>query len=107
VSRIQSKIDAQEWLTNQLEREGPALWTEQERRELAQELAQDYRPGAAQWHIKEYAEEEGASPVYVITHGGAFGIHSVEGKEAHDKAHAIMRALNALDREMSELGKSG
>ena len=45
--------------------------------------------------------------MYVITHGGAFGIHSVEGKEAHDKAHAIMRALNALDREMSELGKSG
>jgi hypothetical protein len=99
-------MDAQEWLTNQLEREGPALWAERERRELAQELAQDYRPGAAQWRIKEYAEGEGASPVYVITHG-AFGIHSVEGKEAHDKAQAIMRALNALDREMSELGKSG
>ena len=107
MSRIQSKMDAQEWLTNQLEREGPALWTEQERRELAQELAQNYRPGAAQWRIKEYTEGQGASPVYVITHGGAFGIHSVEGKEAHDKAQAIMRALNELDREMSELGKSG
>jgi hypothetical protein len=34
--------------------------------------------------------------VYVVTHGGAFGIHSVEGKEAHDKAHAIMRALNGI-----------
>ena len=59
MSPIQSKMDAQEWLTNQLGREGPALFTEQERRELAQELAQDYRPGAAQWRVKEYAEGEG------------------------------------------------
>jgi hypothetical protein len=107
VSPIESKMEAQEWLSNQLDREGPRLWTEQERRELAQKLAQDYRPGSALWRIKEYTERQGTSPVYVVTHGGAFGIHSVEGKEAHDKANAIMRALNALDREMSELGKSG
>ena len=107
MSPIQSKTDAREWLANQLDREGPSLWTEQERQDLARKLADDYRPGAAQWGVREYREAEGTSPVYVITHGGAFGIHSVEGTSAQDKAQAIMRALNVLDREMSGSDESG
>ena len=101
-------MDAREWLTNQLEREGPALWTEQERRGARAGLGSGLPAGGrAMAYQGIRGKKEGASPVYVVTHGGAFGIHSLEGKEAHDKAQAIMRALNALDREMSELGKSG
>jgi hypothetical protein len=105
VSLIQSKIEAEKWLTNRLAQEGPGLWTDRESEELAAKLAQDYRPQGSAWHVKEWRQQPEGILVHVVTRGGDLGIHSInepgKGREkSREKAEAIMRALNALDAEM-------
>jgi hypothetical protein len=107
VSLIQSKMEAEKWLAKRLAQEGPDLWTDREREELAAKLAQDYRPQGAAWRVKEWTQQPEGIPVQVVTRGGDFGIHTInepgKGREkAREKASAIMRALNALDAEMRE-----
>ena len=92
--------ERQEWFANQLNIEGPHLWIEQERQELARKLAQDYHRGQGTWRIQEWAlGPEGT--VYGLTRTGELAILSIHaGREARDKALAVMRTLNALDCEM-------
>jgi hypothetical protein len=99
VSPIRTKLEAESWLEKRLAHEGPELWTDQERKNLADQLAQDYRPvsGGPQWSVKRWTERPSGNPVYVVTRGGVVGIHTVPDR---DKADAIMRALQALDAEM-------
>jgi hypothetical protein len=103
---IRSKKDAQDWLSRQLEVEGPRLWTDKERKDLARKLAQDYRPnGVGAWHLQEWTHD--GSPVFGVTRSGELAVHTIDGpKEARDKALAVMRTLNALDREMRQPGES-
>ena len=107
MSPIRTKIEAENWLEKRLAQEGPGLWTDRERKELADQVAQDYRPvsGEPKWRVKHWTEKPDGSPVYVVTRGGVVGIHRVEDREkASEKADAIMRALNALDAEMRPPG---
>jgi hypothetical protein len=97
---IRSRIDAEHWLMRRLALEGPGLWTVQQCRELGKKLARDYRPRGTKWHVKQWTHQAGGNPVYVVTRGGEFGIHSVVGERASEKADAVMHALNALDGEM-------
>jgi hypothetical protein len=92
-------LAAESWLEKRLAHEGPGLWTDQERKDLADQLAQDYRPvsGGSEWNVKRWTEQPSGMPVYVVTRGGVVGIHTVPDR---DKADAIMRALKALDAEM-------
>jgi hypothetical protein len=102
MSPIRSRIEAENWLTRRLALEGPGLWTVQEYRELGKKLARDYRPRGPKWRVKEWVQRPEGLPVYVVTRGGDFGIHRVDDHErAHEKADAVMQALNALDAEMS------
>jgi hypothetical protein len=107
VSLIQSKIEAEKWLTNRLAQEGSGLWTDREIEELAAKLAQDYRPQGAEWRVKEWRQHPEGILVHVVTRGGDLGIYSVnepgKGREkSRQKADAIVRALNALDAEMRD-----
>lgn len=98
---ITSKLEARNWLANRLAQEGPGLWTDRERDELGRKLAQDYRRQDSEWRVTQWVEVPGEAPVYVVTHGGRVGIHTVDDREkAREKADAIVRALNALDAEM-------
>jgi hypothetical protein len=99
VSPIRTKGEAESWLEERLAQEGPGLWTDRERKNLANQVAQDYRPASRgpQWSVKRWTEGPGGIPGYVVTRGGIVGIHTVPDRE---KADAIMRALNALDTEM-------
>jgi hypothetical protein len=98
---ITSKPEAAHWLANRLAQEGPGLWTDRERDELGKKLAQDYRQQDSEWRVTQWAQAPGEAPVYVVTHGGRFGIHTIDDREkAREKAEAIMRALNALNTEM-------
>jgi hypothetical protein len=110
VSLLQSKLEAEKWLAKRLAQEGPGLWTDREREEVAAKLAQDYRPQGAAWRVKEWTQQPEGIPVHVVTRGGDFGIHTINEPEkgfekGRQKADAIMRALNALDAEMRD--KSG
>ena len=110
VSLIQSKLEAEKWLAKRLADEGPSLWTDREREELAAKLAKDYRPQGAAWRVKDWTQQPEGIPIHVVTRGGDFGIHTINepGKgfeKGRQKADAIMRALNALDAEMRD--KSG
>ena len=49
MSLIQSKLQAENWLTKRLGQEGLGFWTDREREELAAKLAQDYRPQGPEW----------------------------------------------------------
>ena len=105
MSPIQSKMEAEKWLAKRLAQEGPGLWTDREREELAAKLAQDYRPQGAAGRVKDWTQVPEGIPVHVVTRGGDFGIHTInepsKGFEIpHQKADAITRALNALDAEM-------
>jgi hypothetical protein len=107
VSLIQSKMEAKNWLAKRLAQEGPGLWTDREREELAAKLAQDYRPQGPEWRVKPWTRGPEESSVHVITRGGRFGIHtSDDAEKASEKADAITRALNALDAEMRNRGQS-
>jgi hypothetical protein len=98
---ITSKLEAKNWLANRLAQEGPGLWTDRERDELGKKLAQDYRRQDSEWRVGQWTQGPGEAPVYVVTHGGRVGIHTVDDREkAQEKADAIVRALNALDAEM-------
>ena len=98
---IQSKIEANNWLTKRLAQEGPGLWTDREREELGKKLAQDYRREGSQWRVTQWTQQGENISVHVVTRGGRVGIHTVDDREkAREKADAIMRALNALDAEM-------
>lgn len=99
MSPIPTRVEAESWLEKRLADEGPKLWTDRELKDLADQLAQDYRPapGGPQWSVKRWTEGPGGNPVYVVTRGGVVGIHTVPDRE---KADAIMRALQALDAEM-------
>jgi hypothetical protein len=103
VSPIPTRLEAESWLEKRLAHEGPELWTDRERKDLADQLAQDYRPasGGPQWSVKRWTEGPSGTPVYVVTRGGVVGIHTVPDRE---KADAIMRALKALDAEMRPPG---
>ena len=103
MSPIPTRLEAESWLEKRLAHEGPELWTDQERKDLADQLAQDYRPaaGAPQWSVKRWTEGPSGIPVYVVTRGGIVGIHTVPDRE---KADAVMRALKALDEEMRPPG---
>lgn len=94
---IQTKVDAVDWLEKRLAQEQPGSWTDRERRDLAEKLAQDYQPGGPRWRVKELTERPEGAPSYVVTGGGVFGIYSVPDPE---KAEAVVRTLNALDAEM-------
>ncbi len=101
MSPIRTKIDAEEWLEKRLAQEGPGLWTDEDRKILADRVAQDYRPGGPKWRVKPWTQMPEGISVYVVTRGGAFGILTVDDRDrASDKAEAIVRALNALDAEM-------
>ncbi len=101
MSSIQSKLQAENWLAKRLGQEGPGLWTDREREELAAKLAQDYRPQGPEWRVKPWTPDPQEISVHVVTRGGTFGIHTSDDREkAREKAEAIMRALNALDAEM-------
>jgi hypothetical protein len=107
VSLIQSKMQAENWLAKQLAQEGPGLWTDREREEVAAKLAQDYRPQGPEWRVKQWTQGPEESSVHVVTRGGSFGIHTSDDREkAREKADAISRALNALDAEMRNRGQS-
>jgi hypothetical protein len=109
VSPIRTKIEAESWLEERFAQEGPGLWTDQERKELAEQVAQVYRPasGGPKWRVKHWTQRPEGNSVYVVTRGGIVGIHTVDELErAGEKADAIMRALNALDAEMSPPGDS-
>ena len=112
MSLISSKMEAEKWLVKRLAQEGPGLWTDREREELAAKLAQDYRPRGAAWRVKDWTQQPEGIPVHVVTRGGDFGIHTINEPEkgfekGRQKADAIMRALNALDAEMRDTaGKS-
>ena len=99
---IRSRIEAEHWLTRRLALEGPGLWTVQEYQELGKRLARDYRPSGPQWRVKEWTQRPEGIPVYVVTRGGDFGIHQVDGHDrALEKADAVMQTLNALDAVMN------
>jgi hypothetical protein len=103
VSPIRTKIDAKGWLEKRLAQEGPGLWTDEDRKVLADQLAEDYRPqpGGPRWRVKPWTQRPDGTSVYVVTRGGVVGIRSVDDRDrASDKAEAIVRALNALDAEM-------
>jgi hypothetical protein len=101
VSPIRSKMEAESWLAEKLREEGPDLWKDRQREELARKLAQDYRPGSPKWHVEEWTKRPEGVSVCVVTRGGVLGIHSVDDpKEPRAKADAIVRALEALDGEM-------
>jgi hypothetical protein len=105
VSPIQTKVDAVRWLSKRLAQEGPDLWAEGEREELAEKLAQDYRAEGPVWRVKEWTQQAENTSVQVVTRGGSFGIYSVDDRQdARKKADAIVRALNALDAEMRGKG---
>ena len=111
MSLIQSKLEAEKWLGKRLAEEGPGLWKDREREELAAKLAQDYRPQGAAWRVTEWRPQPEGIPVLVVTRGGDFGIHTINEPEkgfekGRLKADAIMRALNALDAEMRDRGRS-
>ena len=101
MSPIQTRIEAENWLEKRLRLEGPGLWKERERKELADQVAQDYRPGGARWHVKQWMQRPEGIPVYVVTRGDLVGIHTIDDR---DKADAIMRTLNALDAEVRPPG---
>jgi hypothetical protein len=104
MSPIRSRMEAEDWLARRLALEGPGLWTVQQYKELGKKLAQDYRPNASKWRVKEWTQQPEGIPVYVVTRGDHIGIHRVDDPErAHEKADAVMQALNALDAEMSVL----
>ena len=106
MSPIRSKTEAEHWLARRLALEGPGLWTVQEYKELGKKLAQDYRPRGPKWRLKEWTQRPEGIPVYVVTRGGDVGIHIVDDLErGSEKADAVMQALNALDAEMSKLGR--
>jgi hypothetical protein len=103
---IRSRTEAEHWLARRLALEGPGLWTVQQYHELGKKLAGDYRPRGPKWRVKEWTQPEG-NPVYVVTRGGEFGIHRVDDHDrAHEKADAVMHALNALDALMSKAGQA-
>jgi hypothetical protein len=107
VSPIRSKMEAETWLAKRLALEGPGLWTVGELKELAEKLAQDYRPKGPKWRVKEWTQRPEGTSVYVVTRGGDVGIHRVDDRErAAEKADAVMQALNALDAEMSNSGQA-
>jgi hypothetical protein len=98
---ITSKLEAYKWLANRLAQEGPGLWSDREREELGKKLAQDYRRQDSEWHVNQWTQGPGDTPVHVVTRGGRVGIYTVDDREkAREKADAIVRALNALDAEM-------
>jgi hypothetical protein len=105
VSPIQTKLDAVSWLAKRLAQEGPDLWADREREEIAKRLAQDYRAEGPVWRVKEWTQQPENTSVQVVTRGGSFGIYSVDDQQnARGKADAIMRALNALDTEVRDKG---
>lgn len=107
MSLIESKSQAEDWLAKRLGQEGPGFWTDREREELAGKLAQDYRPQGPEWRVKQWTQGPQETSVHVVTRGGTFGIHTSDhGEKAREKAEAIMRALNALDAEMRNKGRS-
>ena len=107
VSPIRSKMEAESWLAERLREEGPDLWRDRQREELARKLAQDYRPGAPKWRVEEWTQRPEGVSVYVVTRGGVLGIHSVDDpEEAREKAEAIVRALDALDVQMRGSGQT-
>ncbi len=108
MSPIRSKMEAESWLAERLREEGPDLWRDRQREELARKLAQDFRPGSPKWRVEEWTQSsEGVVPVYVVTRGGILGIHSVNDPEkAREKADAIVRALDALDAQMRGSGQT-
>jgi hypothetical protein len=100
-------MEAENWLAKRLAQEGPGLWTDRECEELAERLARDYRPRGPKWRVKEWTRRPEGISVYVVTRGGDVGIHSVDDREkAREKADAVMRALTALDAEMSDSGQA-
>jgi hypothetical protein len=104
VPLIPSRIEAENWLAKRLAQEGPDLWTDREREEVAERLSQDYRPKGPAWRVKQWTQQPENTPVQVVTRGGSFGIYTVEDRQkAPEKADAIMRALNALDAEMTDI----
>jgi hypothetical protein len=108
VSPIASRTEAVNWLVKRLAQDGPGLWTDRQRQELAEKLAQDYRPGGPKWRVKEWTERPEGISVYVVTRGGEIGIHRVDDRDKTvDKAEAIARALNALDLEMPKSSQAG
>ena len=101
MSPIRSRMEAEDWLARRLALEGPGLWTVREYQELGKKLAREYRPRGPKWTVKEWTPEPDAAPVYVVTRGGDLGILQVDDRDrAHEKADAVMQALNALDAEM-------
>jgi hypothetical protein len=95
-------MEAEDWLARRLALEGPGLWTVREYKALGKKLAQEYRPRGPKWTVKQWIQAPEGIPVYVVTRGGDLGIHRVDDRErAHEKADAVMHALNALDAEMS------
>ena len=105
MSSIRTKVEAKSWLANRLAQEGPGLWTDRERQELADRVAQEYRPGGPTWRVKEWTRQPEGIPAYAITRGGSFGILTINDREkAGEKAQAIVRALDALDAEMKPVG---
>jgi hypothetical protein len=102
VPLIQSKIEAENWLAKRLAQEGPGLWTDREREQLGKKLVQDYRREGSQWRVTQWTQQPENTSVHVVTRGGRVGIYTVDDREkADEKADAIMRALNALDAEMT------
>ncbi|HET6796066.1 MAG TPA: hypothetical protein VFH40_02815 [Gemmatimonadales bacterium] len=101
MSPIRSRMEAEDWLARRLALEGPGLWSVREYQELGKKLAREYRPRGPKWQVKEWTPEPDGAPVYVVTRGGDLGILQVDGPDrAHEKADAVMQALNALDAEM-------
>jgi hypothetical protein len=91
-----TKLRAQDWLEKRISEEGGTFWTDTERRDLCDQLAQKYRPGAGDWSVRREMEE-GSRPVYVVVCGG-LEIHTDPSEE---RAKVVARTLQGLDRAVT------
>ena len=97
------KLKLRDWLEQRLVLEGSHFWTDTERRDVCEKLARDYQPGNGGWHVRpgdHTGENRLGRPVYLVVRG-ELEIHSDENEE---KARAVARALQNLDRTVSDEG---
>ena len=97
------KLKLRDWLEERLVLEGSHLWTDTERRDVCEKLARDYQPGDGTWHVRAAdgtGENRVGRPVYRVLRG-ELEIHTDENEE---KARAVARTLQNLDRSASSEG---
>jgi hypothetical protein len=99
VPNLETKLKRVTWLAERLAQEGPSLWADREREELAQKLVWEYRISGGHWRVKQAMEigEEGPRLVFAVTRGE---LDFIPAQVSVEQADAVARTLNALDSEM-------